>query len=717
MVDVSSLKRKLLNIIHDSDFMLDERTVLSHLQFIENYTKKLPFKSSDSKEMRNHKSWADYLFMDGNTPAKLAEAYNNPSSANGYILPHQAFLLAILKMLETPQELNNYFPDAHRDLYYRELLKLQEKTAIPMNLAISVELDKYTPELMIPSGTLLDAGQDGQGKPVYFSLDKDLLANRCMWQDLRWCYPATDDNTAGVAAVVFDEKNTWPDKGMRLFESVSQETSILTGRILVAAALMDDSLEHPTFTIKFAEKLLVEGLSVHITAGDEWLNIDLKHISDTTFSFTLDKDKDISPGKDLSYLRYDKPVVRLSRKDNQFVPEIVSFSVNDRQLKSNEYHTKVINPFGYSDHFTPVENMEVYLGFRDLSPNQTLSIFWNINSPQPLNIKWQYLAMDNCWHDLGANLVDETQGLLKSGLWSLLLPKDASNDASTMPSGCYWFRGEIEPVIETDINNIAYYPWLTGVLTNGMTATLKNITDLEDDFTASPLSAGSIQRLVTELVGITKIHQPWVSWGGQKKESRAEFFKRTAQRLAHRNRALTWSDMVMILKTMFNEVYDVMTPSQQVLSSVPALTEQKLVVLPLMTAKDNEDALRPLFNAAKLKAMSDALQSHASLWQNIEVKNPRYRNVNVSYQVAFREGVNESWAERKLREELILRYMPWSVGSSIGATLANKIDYYDIIATLQQQPYVDHVMSLSLDGHTKSVKGDDDEVLILHWLD
>lgn len=716
MGSMSSLKKKLLSVIHDSDFMLDERSVLSHLRFIENYTKKVPFKSSDSKDS-NNKNWADYLFMDGNTPTTLAEMYNSPSTANGYILPHQAFMLALLKMFETPRELINYFPDAHRDLYYRELLSLQEKTAIPMNLAVSVELDRYTSELMIPAGTLLDAGQDSQGKPIHFCLDKDLLANRSMWQELRWCYPARKGNTAGISAIVFDKNKAWPDMGMRLFDSASNETAILTGRILVSAAFMNDAFTVNTFTITFSEKPLIDGLSVHITAGGEWLKLDLDAIDDTVYSFTLNNEMDVSIGNGLSYLTYDTPVVRLSRLDNIVVPDVVSISMNGTRLENDEYQIKCITPFGYSDEYHPVENMEVYLGISDLLPSQTLSTFWNINSPQPLNIKWQYLALDGRWNDLGANLIDETQGLLRSGLWSVLLPKDASNEASTMPTGCYWFRAEIEPVLEVDEPYVAHYPWLTGIVTNGMTATTKNIEELHDDIMTSPLSAGSIQRFVTEIGGVSKVHQPWLTWGGQKKESRTDFFNRTAQRLAHRNRALTWSDMVMILKTMFPDVFDVMTPSQEVLSSVPALTEQKLVVLPLMTAKDNADPLRPLFNAAKLNAMSKALQNHASLWQHIKVQNPRYRNVILRYQVIFREGVNTSWGERKLREELVLHFMPWSVGAVVGAALANRIDYYDVVATLQQQPYVDHVMSLSLDGHTKSVQGDDDEVLILHWLD
>ncbi|MNH33243.1 hypothetical protein D3C79_937440 [compost metagenome] len=113
--------------------------------------------------------------------------------------------------------------------------------------------------------------------------------------------------------------------------------------------------------------------------------------------------------------------------------------------------------------------------------------------------------------------------------------------------------------------------------------------------------------------------------------------------------------------------------------------------------------------------MSETLQSLASLWQNIQVKNPRYRDVLLTYDVVFRTGVNPMWAENALKNVVVSRYMPWSTGAAAGASLSNRIDYYDVMATLQQQPYVDHVSSLMLDGLEDSVQGADDEVLILCW--
>lgn len=715
MADISTLQKILAGVVPDAGFLLDNRTILSRLKFIEEYTRNVPYVSDEPAQGTIGLSWADYLFMAGNTPERLAALYQDPSTADGNLLPHQAFLLALLTMLETPSAFMNYFPDAHQDLYYRQLLALQERPAEPSQVAVSIVLDSDTPELMLPVGTLLDAGQDSQGSPIEFGLDDDLLANHSVWQDLRWCCPPSGSVGAGTSAIVYDEQYVWPASGRYLFEAVEQEQAILTGRMLVSSSLVNDPSQELVVTVTFMTAPVTEGLFVHLSAGAQWLPLTLTGTTDLTLTFTLPANSgEISAPDGLPGYEFTAPVMRLSRQDNQTVPGIMSVEVGAVELTQSQYQEVIITPFGHSDEAQPVVNMQLYLGISELQPGQTLSLFWKLNSAQPLTVSWQYLTQNNQWLDLGSQLIDGTQGLLRSGTWSAIVPDDASNVAPAMPSGRYWFRAEIVPIIAEE-SIVTHYPWLTGLVTNGMTATLKNVTGLDSAVVATPLPAGTIHQLVTDMSGVSQIQQPWGSWGGRPPESGEEFVTRVAQRLSHRNRALTWPDMVMLLKTTFPVVFDVMTPSGDILTTVPALTEQKLVVIPLETAKDNNDALRPIFNGAKLDAMSEALQSLASLWQNIQVANPRYRDVQLVYQITFRAGVNPAWAERELREVVVARYMPWSTGGAAGASLASQIDYYDMMATLQQQSYVDHVSSLTLDGLEESVQGDDDEVLILCW--
>lgn len=718
MVDISELQRVLSDIVPSTGFLLDNRTVLSRLKFIEEYMRHVPYVSGVLARDGSSLSWSDYFFMGGNTPERLAFLYEEPSTADGNLFPHQAFLLSFLKMLETPATFINYYANAHRDLYYRQLLVLQERAAEPSQVAIAIKLDRDTPELMIPAGTLLDAGQDSQGRVIEFGLDEDLLANHCVWQDLRWCCPSNGSDLmgAGRSAIVYDKEHAWPVNGMYLFNPVEQAQVVLTGRMLASSLLINDPLQAFVVTVTFATAPVVEGLFAHYSSGKKWLPVKISGAAGLSLTFTLAANSgNLRTPDGLPGVALTVPVMRLSRQDGRGVPDIVSVSIGSDVLDRDQYQAVIMTPFGHSDEAQPVVNRQLYLGIGEVSPGQTISLFWKLNSAQPLTVNWQYLAQSNRWLDLGSNLIDGTQSLLRSGTWSAMVPADASKVAPAMPSGRYWFRAEIIPVNVETQSDITPHPWLTGLVTNGVTATLNKVTERDSTVVAKPLPAGTIRHLVTDSRGVSRIEQPWRSWGGRPAESAEEFVTRVAQRLYHRQRALTWPDMVMLLKAAFPDVFEVMTPSGNTLTRVPALTEQRLVVIPRVAAKDNEDAMRPRFNLAKLDTMRDMLQSLASPWQTILILNPRYRDVELSYDVVFRNGINVIWAERELQEVVIRRYMPWCKGGAVGVTLASRIDYYDVMATLQRQPYVAHVSRLTLDGVEDSVRGGDDEVLILCW--
>lgn len=714
MTDISALQQALSRIVPDSGFVLDTRTILSELKFIEQYARGIPFGTGPDGEAI---TWSECLFSGGNTPEVLAALFQAPSLSDGQLNPHQAFLLALLNMLETPKAFTNYFPGAHRDLYYRRLLGLQERPAEPSRVAVGIVLKSSTPELMVPAGTLLDAGQDSQGMSIAFQLDENVLANQSAWCDLRWCRPATAGAGAGWSAIVYSDDRDWPDAGLRLFDASAQDQVLLTGRMLPSDLLTSGQ----TFTVALEAAVDSTQLTGQLSAGERWIELSPPPggAPATTLVFTLPEGADpIGAPNNLPGTVFDQPVFRLSRRDGQPVPALTRMTIYDgsANIALSVSEQVVMTPFGHAVEAQPVGGEQLCLGIRDLLPGQTLSLFWALNSPRPLTVSWQYLTQANNWQSLEHVLDDGTQGLTRRGLWSVILPADASNTATSMPAGCYWFRALVDPVPPSDeLSGVASYPWLSGIVTNGMTATLKNVTELDSAVVATPLPANTLRQPVSYVNGLSQVTQPWASWGGRPKESTDAFVRRAAERLSHRDRALTWSDMVMILKTEFPYVFDVMTPSGDILTTLPALTTQTLVVIPLVSEKDNDDALRPRFNAARLATMGRTLQDLASPWQDIRVVNPSYRDVVLDYEVVFSDGVNPLYAGRALRQALEACYMPWSVGAAGGVTLARRIDYYGVLAQIQQQPGVDHVVSLTLDGQSGSVQGSDDEVLILRW--
>ncbi|KVN28365.1 hypothetical protein [Burkholderia ubonensis] len=713
MNDISELEQVLSGLAQEQDFKLDNRTLQSTLDFLVEYLANIPY---GERPHADDEIWGRIFFM-GKTPAQLSEIAANPALAGGVLWPQQALLLAFLELLETPRALLNYIPYAHRELYYRQLLGLSEREAEPAHVALSFQLAANMVELPIPSGTLFSAGQDRKGVPIQYALNRQVLANQGRWTDLRWCWRPQPDGLA-MSYVGYDEaqKLPWPERGHRLFSVSPKDSEVVTGRMLASAALDVPEREPNFFEVLLHSDVASETVSLaRISSGDQWLQLINTSTPGETCRLEFELPANMGPVRapaGLDGMTLDVPVLQLGRDDELLLPDIQQLKVNTASVNFASY---VLTPFGYSNQPQPVEQDQLYLGFAGLRPGQSLSLYWRLQGAKALTPRWQYLNRANQWAALDATVVDETLGLFRSGLWSSVLPLDACDTAPAMPTGRYWLRAVMDGVSASSLLETSDYPIVIGLVTNGMTATMLNASMLDSASLERSLPADTISQPVNPIAGLSKTLQPWPSWGGRPVEATSIFFERAAQRLAHRHRALTWGDMVEILKAGFRAVFDVATPARQRQAETPAQREQRLIVIPLNTEKDNADPLRPMLNHARRADMAAYLQRLASPWQNIVVDNPSYRDVEIAIDVRFRPGVNPDYGYRQLRQALDRHYMPWIGDEPGGVKLANRLDYYGVVEQAQQQPDVECVIYLTLDGEQQSIQGEDNEVLILVW--
>ncbi|MEB5890002.1 baseplate J/gp47 family protein [Enterobacter roggenkampii] len=223
MNEFSALQEKLIRLAAAPGFLLDDRTVQQKLTFLKNYTSCIPF------DQHSQTNWDSLLFPAGWPAEKLAEIYEQPERAEGALPPLQAFVLAFLRLLETPQALLNTFPGSHRELYYRRQLGLSEKLAQPSRVALSMQLTTETPELMIPAGLRFSAGQDRQGTPVYYQLDNNILACQVQLSAMYWINQ--DAKRTWYKRIVCgpDSSPAFPQKGVLLMD-VSGSDSPMTGQ-------------------------------------------------------------------------------------------------------------------------------------------------------------------------------------------------------------------------------------------------------------------------------------------------------------------------------------------------------------------------------------------------------------------------------------------------------------------------------------------------------
>ncbi|MCZ1250804.1 hypothetical protein EIL81_18585 [Photorhabdus laumondii subsp. laumondii] len=408
-------------------------------------------------------------------------------------------------------------------------------------------------------------------------------------------------------------------------------------------------------------------------------------------------------------------------KNVPYTPQISALQIQfSTTAKPEQFTVYPLTPFGWANtnedppSFT---NDALYLGFTNVLPGQTLSLYWQLEGFKALNLSWFYLNQSNTWGSLDQLVDDQTHNLFDQGTWRTLLPQDASNQATLMPTGRYWLKAEITHQAESQD-----YPKIKGILYNAATATLINAELVETDHFINGLPADSITQPVNALVAIDSINQPWVSWNGRPEETEQAFLTRVSARLSHRNRVLSWDNIVTLLKEQFVSLFDVKYPSASELTKIPAQKEQQLIAIPDSRYKDNDDALRPILNPARLAEMVDWISQLSSPWTTLKINNPTYVDVLISYQLVFVTGINPDYGRHQLQQELSRKYMPWAEDSAIGVTTGNRIDYYPLLATIQQSPLVERVTNLTLKKSSQtagavgdSVEAADNEVLILVW--
>ena len=99
--------------------------------------------------------------------------------------PHMALFIAFLQLFRLAQDQMNTLTGRVLDFYYREVLQLTEKPAIPDRAFIVFELAKDVADYDLEPGTALDAGKDAWGKDQVYKTDGALVVNQAKVKELK----------------------------------------------------------------------------------------------------------------------------------------------------------------------------------------------------------------------------------------------------------------------------------------------------------------------------------------------------------------------------------------------------------------------------------------------------------------------------------------------------------------------------------------------------
>jgi hypothetical protein len=345
----------------------------------------------------------------------------------------------------------------------------------------------------------------------------------------------------------------------------------------------------------------------------------------------------------------------------------------------------------------------LYLGIEHLQPPANLSLFFHIDIGtasgsdvlKPSDTEWSYLGAGDSWQALNSSavLIDSTQGFQKPGLIAIAVPREAALVHDSLQSGLVWLRARIERAPESASRTLDVKPHAARARFqpgSGLT-----LADYEQHLLTG-LAAGTITRLVQRNANIQRVTQPNRSFDGRGQEGSTEYFRRSSERLRHRNRAVTGWDLERLVLEAFPEVFKVKClPHTDETGSFKA-GHAALVIVPRVRPTGAISGLEPRPGAVLMGAIQQHLESLRSPFAILHVIPPVFERLRVEANVVFTAGRDPGYYAGVLNNDLRRFLSPWAYQDGEDILFGTRVYRSEILAFVEGRDYVDHITDLKL---------------------
>jgi len=376
-------------------------------------------------------------------------------------------------------------------------------------------------------------------------------------------------------------------------------------------------------------------------------------------------------------------------------------------------------PVEYPKGKDPAEQQSMFfIGLENAKPGSSISMLVQVveDSGDPditrPTVNWSYL-LGNKWIKLEPSQVvsDTTNGFINSGIVELALPADATSNNTILPSGYHWFCASVENNYEALCN-------LFAIKTQAVCAEFADNGN-DPNRLSEALEAGKISKLLNSIPQIKSVKQPYASFGGRMAEQSNEFYRRASERLRHKGRAIAVWDYERLVLESFPSVYKVKCINHTSRSCNSELAPGSVCVTVVSNLRNQNqvDKFRPTTSIATLEEIKRLLRQRTSRFVNIEVINPEFEALQVSFKVAFgKQYAADSGYYQNLLEEEIRRYLsPWAYDGGHDITFGGKIHGSSIIDFVEERPYVEYIKDFEFyayDDELGQKKGDSVEEIV-----
>ncbi|WP_157634776.1 hypothetical protein [Spirosoma panaciterrae] len=390
----------------------------------------------------------------------------------------------------------------------------------------------------------------------------------------------------------------------------------------------------------------------------------------------------------------------------------------------------------------------LYIGLSDLRPNGTLNLLFQLaentadSELDKVEVHWSYL-LHNEWKTLNPLtniLADGTDGLTRSGIIKIAVPYDIppvisdefpDPKATILPPNRYWLRASVRCNARAIANTI-------GIHTQAVRATFVPTPANDTNRLSEALPAESISKLLEADSSISTIQQPYASFGGKPAEQTNNLYRRIGEQLRHKGRAISLFDYERLALEAFPTLFrakcithtlglpaslqiecstsNAQTPtknaSDKTCQTGPFCQDLEIApgfvlvaVIPHVGQLQTNERYEPRVPVGVLNEIESLLKQKASPFVRLKAMNPRYEKVDVEISVRFCDGLDRTFYEKKLNEDIRLFFSPWVTGDTTRLAFGLSVRYSDLVQFVEKLSYVDYITNLSLTHQEISTSG------------
>ncbi|NQD38310.1 hypothetical protein HPT27_14880 [Permianibacter sp. IMCC34836] len=338
---------------------------------------------------------------------------------------------------------------------------------------------------------------------------------------------------------------------------------------------------------------------------------------------------------------------------------------------------------------------EFLIGIADAQAGDSVSLLFQVaeGSADPelprQPIDWHVLC-DNYWKPLASSelVLDTSNALLTSGIVRVVLPAGATYQNSWLATDHIWLRAAVR-------EQVSAVSELLQVASNAVTV---QFADQGNDpaHLLTALPAKQIVKLKTPVAGIKSVTQPFASFGGRAEESDPALHRRAAERLRHKQRAITAWDHERLVLEQFPSVHRVKCIPHAKPGAWLAPGNLLVIVVPDLRQRNGRDPLQPKVDANTLAEIQAYLQQHSAMQINLQVRNPRYQKLRLDFAVQFRTGYEFNFYSGQLNQALLSLLSPWAFDASRPLQFGGRVYKSVLLDFVEELPYVDYVSDFKL---------------------